>query len=245
MNRTFAAALAFAIIVTAAQRAAAQDTTVTIVGVVYDSLSGEPVAQVEVYTPDASTTWTNRNGQFTLSGVSRHEPLLFIRRIGFRKRALELKLADAPPRVALGKVWISPAYFALDTVRVEADLVRTNPKLSEFFRRRRSGMGQYMTATEIFKRNPLVTTDLLRAIAGIGVRCPSGACIPVTFRSGANRPCPMRIILDGMPIRDLELDLIPPSWIAGLEVYRSSNWTPLELGRSGCGTVVIWTGGER
>jgi hypothetical protein len=195
--------------------------------------------------PDASTTRTNRAGEFTLTGVARREPYLFVRRIGYRKRALELNLAGTASRVDLGKTWISPMYFALDTVRVQADLVRLNPKLSEFYRRRQAGTGQYITATDIFKRNPMVTTDLLRSVASIGVRCAGGPCTPVTYRSGVTRPCPMRIILDGMPVRDFDLDLIPPNVIAGIEIYQTATWTPLELGRAGCGTVVVWTGGER
>jgi hypothetical protein len=62
----------------------------------------------------------------------------------------------------------------------------------------------------------------------------------------------MRVLLDGQP-SPLHVDEIPPAWIAGIEVYRSAAFTPIELtssrsgtelGSSACGTVVIWTGGD-
>jgi hypothetical protein len=51
----------------------------------------------------------------------------------------------------------------------------------------------------------------------------------------------MRVILDGVPT-SMTLDDIPPGWIAGIEIYKGIAFAPLELGRSACGIVAVWTG---
>ena len=225
-----------------ASRAAGQDTTMIVAGIVVDSLTGQPVVSVEVYVAGEIATLTDQGGRFRLR-VARHQPFIILRRIGYRRRTVSVQLGETRPRVDIGTVWFAPMYFALDTLQVEADLVRDHPALTAFYQRRRSGLGQYITAQQIWKRNPTMASELLRSIAGVTLRCGTGSCTPMTSRGG--RWCPMKVMLDGMPTSAAQLDLIPPNWIAGIEVYRSPTFTPIELGSSNCGTVAVWTGGER
>jgi hypothetical protein len=57
-----------------------------------------------------------------------------------------------------------------------------------------------------------------------------------------NRGCVLPTFVDGLPVRGITPDEIPPQDIAAIEVYRTPNETPGEFRRfSGCGAIVIWT----
>jgi hypothetical protein len=60
------------------------------------------------------------------------------------------------------------------------------------------------------------------------------------------------VSVDGMPFWEYDYDNIPIQDVAGVEVYRSDTFTPIDLrntigrldltrGRRNCGAVLIWT----
>jgi hypothetical protein len=236
-------------------RAAAQGKQVTLVGLVVDSTSGQPLDKVAVYLPDDAQTDTHRDGMFKLKFVPGESSLILFRRIGYSPRALRMNLQGREGReIELGKIIMKRAAVALDPITVETRLLSRNPRMAEFYRRKKQGQGIYFTREDILKIQPMVATDLIRRVPGLTVGCEAlSSCVPASFRKTAfgEVTCPMRVILDGMPT-GLELDLIPPAWIAGVEVYKSIAFTPLELGsvgtvgqgNPGCGTLVIWTGAD-
>ena len=207
-------------------------------------LSGQPIEGVTVYQTSGERTETDRDGRFHLPRVLRSSAVLLLRRIGYAPRGIRLGLLAAPePDIQLT---LAPLVFRLDSINVEARMIARNPGLADFYRRRKSGMGHYFTQGQIWKQNPLYVTEMMQTVPG--VRCSKGACSGRTGGFGGG--CRMQVILDGMPT-DLELDFIPPAWVAGIEIYRGPATTPLEFGRPGragqgsqCGTIVIWTGGE-
>jgi len=237
--------------------ARAQDRSVTLTGKVLDSVSHSPIEKADVYLPGEGEPHasTNRVGEFRLKSVPADEVILLIRRIGYSPRALRLNLSDRENRTMdLGTLSLNSFAVRLDSITIETRLVQRNPRLADFYRRKQTGMGQYLTRQDIFERNPMKTTDLMRTVPGLTVECESmGECVPASTRKiGMGEvTCPMRVILDGLPT-SVGLDLIPPAWIAGVEIYRSSAFLPLELTsrgtvsdqNAGCGTLVVWTGAD-
>jgi hypothetical protein len=231
-----------------------QGRQVTVIGSVIDSTTGRPIEKADVYLPDDVSTRTNSDGTFRLRFVPGETTLLLLRRIGYAPRAIRLSLQGRVGQVELGTIVLKQVAVALDSLVVETRLLTRNPRLTDFYRRKRNGTGLYITRQDIFKRNPMITTDLIRTIPGLSVECQTlGDCIPTTMRKiGMGQvTCPMRVLVDGVPTA-IDLDLLPPAWIAGVEVYKSSAFTPLELGNTGtvgmgnagCGTIVVWTGAD-
>src|SRR5205814_3981790 len=114
--------------------------------------------------------------------------------------------------VDIGTLRLKPLAVVLTPIVVESTLVALSPRLADFYRRKKGGACYYITQDEIWKRNPLLTTDLLRGFAGIQVTCGGTGCVATTLRSAgrrafSGRPCPMRVILDGVP-SSLSLDEI-------------------------------------
>lgn len=233
----------------------AQGRVVTLVGTIVDSASGQPLEKVAVYIPDDVRTDTRRDGTFRLRFVPDETSLILFRKIGYSPRAIRMSLQGREGReIDLGDIVMKEAAVTLDPITVETRLLSRNPRLTDFYRRKRQGRGLYFSREDILRIQPMVATDLVRRVPGLTVGCQVlASCIPASFRKTAmgDVTCPMRVLLDGVPTA-IELDLIPPAWIAGVEVYKSMALTPLELstagtvgvGNPGCGTLVIWTGAD-
>jgi hypothetical protein len=232
---------------------------VTLTGTLRDSVTGQPVSGVSVYLLDRTSTTTNRDGEFDLRRVPAQETLVMFRRIGYSPRALQLNLERRQGQVIdLGDISLLAVPVGLEEIVIETRLVNRNPRLNDYFRRLKQHRGDFITRQDIWKKNPVTTSEMLRSIPGVTVNCAYlTACTPSTLRKSSQvasmeLTCPMRVLLDGQP-SPLHVDEIPPAWIAGIEVYRSAAFTPIELtssrsgtelGSSACGTVVIWTGGD-
>ncbi len=233
----------------------AQGKQVTLVGLVVDSTNGQPLDKVAVYLPDDTQTDTNRDGMYKLKFVPGQTSLVLFRRIGYAPRAVRMYLQGREGReIDMGKIIMKKAAVALDPIAVESRMLTRNPRMVDFYRRKRQGRGLYFTREDILKIQPMLATDLVRRVPGLTVGCERmGACTPASFRktAGGEVTCPMKVLMDGVPT-SMEIDLIPPAWIAGVEVYKSIAFTPLELasvanqgmGTAGCGLLVIWTGAD-
>lgn len=255
--RTKSLALILFALAAPVSRAVAQERSVTLIGTLIDSVSRRPVPKADVYLPGEGEprTGTDSDGRFRLRTVPAEEVIVLMRRIGYAPRAIRLNLSGREKKtVELGTMALNGIVVGLDTITIETRMVQRNPRLAEFYRRKQMGMGTYLTRHDIFQRNPLRSTDLVRTIPGLTVGCQTlGNCVPASFRKTAagEVTCPMRVLIDGIPSA-LELDLIPPAWIAGVEIYKGIAFTPLELqmrgtvgeGNAGCGTLVIWLGAD-
>ena len=118
----------------------------------------------------------------------------------------------------------------------------------EFRRQRRSG-GQFITREEIERRDPKVTTDLLRRLQGLRIADSMGVPVAISTRGpklkyGILKNCVLRVGVNGTVSHVLPLNSIPPVDIYGIEVYSSASM-PVEFSgsrRDGyCGLIMIWT----
>lgn len=217
--------------------------TRTFAGVVVDS-SGAPVrnAAVEVI-PELAEARTDSLGRFVIRGMPARRHLVRVRRVGYPPLFLSIDLSDNISKSAR----IVMRQFAgqnLGLVVVRAN--RPLGRMSGFMQRaeRRTGWGTIITAADIAKRNPIQTSDLFRAIAGVrvsqdrfgrGVLLGRGGCIMALYINGFPAPQQSGSGID---------DMVSAFDLAGIEVYNGMAGVPTELTLgppNECGTVAVWT----
>ena len=106
--------------------------------------------------------------------------------------------------------------------------------------RKRNGFGTFLTGEDLERRRPFQTSDLFFMIAGFKV---SGFGLDAKVLSARgvttmNGRCEANIVIDGMPGQDI--NLIHPSSIGAMEIYRAGQPGPVQYDR-GCGVIVIWS----
>jgi hypothetical protein len=229
----------------------------TFVGVVADSLTGDPLAGAYVsLLGQDRTVITGVNGRFELGGVSTGDVTVQIRRPGFRSGSVEFEITvTRAVTVDLGTIVLSPLVVELDPVVVEGTQVDRKLTRVGFFQRMGTEHGTFLTQEEIERRNPRNTTDLIRRIPGfrvtqegIGNSVSGGRGVP-SISQGFSR-CDIDYYIDGVHADGAVIDDVLPNAIAAMEVYTGSATIPPAFRMSGnprCGVVVIWTktGGRR
>ncbi len=216
----------------------AQNQSVAVTGTLVDSASGQPIAHATVYLVDGAKTETDNDGRFVLRKLSAQPTIILFRRIGFAPWARRLSLANhAGSSMSLGTIRLAQLATQLDSISIQASLLESNPRMNDFFRRRRNGRGHYVTRQDVLKKNPYMTEELFPYVGG-------------RSRIGCHT-----LILDGMvmsrprrgdpvSLDPFDVNLIPPSWIGGIEIYQGSINTPLEIEggvQNPCGVILIWT----
>jgi hypothetical protein len=127
----------------------AQDSTVIVTGITVDSTSGSAIPGVAVYTlPLRPTVLTDALGQFRLTLPTSSVEIL-LRRIGYAPRTVPL---PAPARgsrlIELDTVLLKPIPIVIDSIGVLVEADRNSPWLSEFYRRKQTGAGRYLTPVD-------------------------------------------------------------------------------------------------
>ncbi len=220
-------------------------------GVVSDS-SLRPIAGAEIgILRTAVKLTTNDQGRFRITDVQGGTYILMLRRFGYSPIASVVSVAPgdtlrvtyALQRVTAGK---------LDTVRVTER--RESHNLMEFERRRRLGVGRFLTAAQIERRGSIDVATLLRGFSELAVvqDDATGISSLQSRRDQGNMikaqgagACATQVIVDNVPMpHSLDVQLLPrPKEIAGIEVYGGPSGAPSEFGGTdrACGMVLIWT----
>jgi hypothetical protein len=191
---------------------------------------------------------TGPNGRFRITKIPVGQYLVIVKRVGFRPTSgvIEIPSTDT---VRLSYT-LERAETTLDPMIVteKAPLA----KLTEFEKRRRLGVGEFMTAEQIKIQNPVYPTELFRRFKTINVSPNRSKATPeyyaLSAREGANPSlgaCPMQVFLDQVPLpMPFNLDLLPsPREIVGIEVYAGSATMPPQFNGPdrGCGVILVWT----
>lgn len=218
----------------------------TLTGQVVSAATGEPMAGARVSLRGSGYgAVTDSAGHFRIPRATPGADTVEVGYLGYEESALPLHLE--PDRITRVVLLLSPRVIRLAELVVE---VRRDPpsRLSAFERRRKLGLGHYITFEEIQKRDPRHPSDLLRTVPGVrvGVTRFGRAEVAMT-RTG--RPCPPSIVLDGVHIRDLHIDELSAQDLEAMEIYTGPSQVPGEYSGlpRGCGTIVVWTrrGGVR
>ena len=186
---------------------------------------------------------TDAQGRFLLTGLPSGTHNVEVRRIGFQPARVAVDLGRKRP--ATVAVALENAVPVLEEVQVVGARDEAKDQTG-FLRRSRSGFGSFITSEEIERRRALQTSDLLRMTPGLQI-VPSGPMGATILMRGQCRPS---IWVDGMQLMgDDSIDnIVRPSEIVGIEIYKSPGETPPQFagtGGGGCGTIVVWTGARQ
>lgn len=242
----------------AAKRADAQHASTLVVDVA-DEESGTPLVGAQVRVPELGRFARAKTmGVATLPRIPEGVYHVEARFLGYEPTtAPVLFRGDDTVEVVL---LMRRATQAMDTVRVHAD--RVAARLEQFEFRHKLGFGHFLTQAQLDR-------DAGRQLANVlSSRLPGVQIVwdvvanknVVTSARGAtdltDKPCPVVIVIDGIPTIDPDIDAIRPSDLAGVEFYDAAN-VPAELrvnaapmsGAGGaahganavCGVLALWT----
>ena len=188
-------------------------------------------ARVHLFGTSRSAT-TNASGEFRLADIPTGTQGFEIVALGYAPRRLraEVTAATEPMTVTMSRI-----AAVLDSVRVSVRRLAGGRRYTEFDERSRSGHGHYLTEAEVARKQPFVTSDLLREMPGVMVSVGKDNEHIVSMRR-----CEPAVYLDGAESA-LPLDDIPPSWVHGIEVYQIAEIPSAYRGRNLCGLILVWT----
>lgn len=223
------------------------------------SIGGVGMARVEVILLDkgARGVRTTRSGAYRMDSVTLGPHLVRFRRLGLKP--LTVSVIVRPNETTSVDAVLEEVPHILSGVVVQTsrgDLVRLPDGLAQ---RMKNGLGHYVTYDEIQRLAPVRASDLLRNIPGVQV---SGSGVASNTRgvtslfdavdekgnhtttTGCGNG--MAVYIDGSPVAGADstsspLDLVQPSDIVGIEVYKSPVEMSATLPPSPCGAVFVWT----
>ena len=201
--------------------------TATVSGMVRGS-GGRPIADAQVrVVGSAPTTRTDANGWFTLTGLPSGTHELEVRELGFPVQRLPVELRRGRTlrqEIHLEGVQTLEGMRAVGR-RSHHDRFETNRRLSL--------TGLFLTQEQIQKRHVQNTSELFSSFAAFRVVGNGPDAVVLNARGG----CRPNVVVDYMQFQ--EINLIPPSLIAGIEAYPTTNGAPAELTNL-CGVIRIW-----
>ena len=233
---TFRAALLARALAAATVPAQESAPLVRVRGTVVDS-GGLPITGAEVRA--VGTELVILTGD---SGLFRAElpagPIVFaVRRLGYEPSTFMAILR--PGRTNGVTLTLEAMAQALPGVVVAEQ--REQSWLRVFNERKDGQQGTFITRSEIEQSRARFTTDLLRRrVPSVQVAPARGGGTRVFLRG--DRRCPPQLFVHSTPYSG-EVDDFPPDVIEAIEVYSGASELPPELnvGRSMCGAIVIWT----
>ena len=201
--------------------------TATLVGIVRGR-GGRPVANAQVRVIGATpVARSDANGWFSLTGLPSGTQEIEVRELGYpvQRRPVELKRNQTVRQE-----------IRLDGAQELAGM-RAVAKRSPYERfetnRRLSITGLFLTQDQIEKRRAQNTSELFSSMPAFRVVGDGPDAKIVNARGN----CYPNVVVDYMQFQDI--NLIPPSLIAGIEAYPTTNGAPAEFTNL-CGVIRIW-----
>jgi hypothetical protein len=201
--------------------------TATLSGIVRGS-GGRPILDAEVrVVGSAPTARTDANGWFTLTGLPSGTHELEVRELGFPVQRLPVELRR---NTTLRREIQLEGAQTLEGMRAVAPRSRYEKFESN---RRLSLTGLFLTQEQIEKRHAQNTSELFSSFAAFRVVGNGPDAVVLNARGG----CRPNVVVDYMQFQDI--NLVPPSLIAGIEAYPTTNGAPAEFTNL-CGVIRIW-----
>ena len=201
--------------------------TATLAGIVRGS-SARPVANAQVRVVGATpVTRTDANGWFSLTGLPSGTQEAEVRELGFpvQRRPVDLKRGQTLRlEIELAGVQTLEGMRAV-AARTPYERFETNRRLSL--------TGLFMTEEQIEKRHAQNTSELFSSMSAFRIIGNGPDARIVSARDG----CSPNVVVDYMQFQ--QINQIPPSLIAGIEAYPSTNGAPAEFTNL-CGVIRIW-----
>jgi hypothetical protein len=192
---------------------------------VLDARTERPIAEANILLLGLERTARSDSlGNIRLTQLPAGKHIALVRAFGFDSLLFAIDIAQSD--TAEADLMLTPVTQRLETVRVEATGGMMAAHMAEYEDRKKVGLGKFLDSTvfQAFPGTPL--GDVLRTrFAG-------------TRRARATRT--QCIILDGMPTFGYNLNLIHPDEIAAVEVHTLASAPMKYVGKSGCGTLIVW-----
>jgi len=215
-----------------------------VTGRVADAI-GTAIVKAEVLVTNTSLhAETGSDGRFELTGIPSGAVEVVVRRMGFSPAKISLDLTAGELRDI--RVLLSPVAMVIDSVAIKAEAPPIEKNFGGFETRKARGFGTFITREQIEKKNPRVTSELFRTVAGVKLLRENGTPTVVSTRLGTMAYCPLRYFIDGAsyPLSGQSIDsMIQVVDIGAIEIYPGGATVPPQFGgrESACGVIAIWT----
>ena len=218
-----------------------------ILGVVVDQISGGGIPEVVVNVPAVGrTTRTDGDGRFSLDDLSPGQHEVAFSHLGYIQRSESIGVRGG--HATSVEVVLAVDAISLDPIEVTVDTRDRNLLSVGFYQREEDGWGDFLDREDIEFWNPVQLTAALMRFPGVTVvpnpampsrgflafRRMGTECIPTVYLEGIR-------IGGGRDPAGID-DIINPSAVAGVEVYRNTAGIPPQYWGTGssCGVVLIW-----
>lgn len=221
---------------------AGADSTATLTGQVVSAMTGGPLDAARVVLKSSGRgAVTDSTGHFTIVDAPAGPDTVRVSLIGFAQEQVPLELKpDHTTRVTF---LLSETVLKVEDISVEVERERSG-KLSGFEKRRKVGLGHFITPEEIEERDARRPSDLLRTVPGVSVGSYrlGQADVRVT-RGPVGNDCDVTYWVDGVAYSDYHIDDLNQDDLLAIEIYRGPSETPQRFlfRNEGCGTIVVWT----
>ena len=233
-----------------------QARTTTLSGVI-TNLNGFPVPRAEVFIAgiDMKAT-TNADGIYEFFSAPIGRIKIVARRLGYEPTEERVTLEEGRHKQVDFELKAIPEL--LDSVMVRE--AGGNGRMSDFWARRMTGVGAFITRADIERRRPQQPSDLLRTVTGVKVTMGESGFDRATISMGRNTvlsrsgrtagptlaaDCKVSYYVDGssVPGGTFHMDDMSSLLLEAIEVYRGPAETPAKLRQrdSACGVIMIWT----
>lgn len=220
-----------------------QEQTSIVLAYVTDT-AGKPLAGAEVQIVGTSVRGnTDDAGRVALLAVPIGKATLRIRRLGFAESTIQISVTpgatqDVRPRLAAVPADLKKVVVRASHLKPER-YARTG-RFDEFYRRRSTGSGTFLTREDIDARQAQRPEDLVRMATGVRIRY-RGMVPYIQFL----RCDQINVYIDGIRQHDGVRDYLSlsPLAIEAMEIYHGLASTPPEFSPrpSDCGAIVVWT----
>ncbi|MBW7932226.1 MAG: carboxypeptidase regulatory-like domain-containing protein [Gemmatimonadaceae bacterium] len=211
-------------------------------GTVVSAETRRPLAGAIVHLSDGPTARADARGAFTLANAPLGTRTLEVRSVGYYpdRRAVHVIVGEPPLQLAL-----TTFKTVLDTVKIVASRVDDRHG-SGFEERRRSGLGRYLTATDLERHGAIFTSDVFRNLAGTRLERGETGERYIFVRSAFGDWCVPSVYIDGLHMWKLSAEdidgMVSTRAVRGIEVYNEATTPPqYQQALSGCGAILIWT----
>ena len=222
------------------QLPAQQQSTAILVGQLVDRHTGTAIVGATVVIVGWSLeAGSDSAGRFTYAGLHPGSYMLQARAVGYTVANWVVRVSEAEEQHRTFPM--EPIVVELNPVIVEGQPGFAEERRLGFERRRRSGLGYFITEDELHRSRATSISELLRVVPGVRATCNPAGCVLRMSRSPRN--CSPEYFVDGFPATASTNANLPTMGIIGIEVYRSLSETPQQFIRSDqtCGAIVIWT----
>jgi hypothetical protein len=175
--------------------------------------------------------------------------LVQVRRVGYLPESFTVEFR--PGEAVAAEVEMQRAPLELEGLTVTGLMPSRALRDVGFYGRRKQGFGHFVDAEEIYRRKDSYLSSLIRSIPGVNVQyCPRSVCMDagyVVVAAGSslsmNSGCRMRIFLDGMLVKNEDIDRMSVRALEGVEAYPRNAGVPPQYAGTGsaCGVLLLWT----